>query len=301
MERRDFLKYLFSASVCFSCACSKNSYTQKDDKNDKKWPTGHIAIPVCYHCNLNCAYCNHFSPIAPKYEMPVEVFERDLAQLKKISNDSVTKITLLGGEPLLHKNIEKLMFITNKYFPTVKKRLLTNGILLKEKKQDFFKSCIENDFYIECSQYRLSDNYPKDSEISDIKAKYNIKIITYDFDAKNKFIKMNLNKNYSKNDVYRFKKCILNIGCAQLDNGILYPCCVISGIKFFNNYFKNYAFKLTKDDYLDIHKVKTHSEVVDFLLKDRVFCRYCHYGKQLSAWRLSKKELSEWYDLKKDP
>ena len=112
---------------------------------------------------------------------------------------------------------------------------------------------------------------------------------------------MNLNKNYSKNDVYRFKKCILNIGCAQLDNGILYPCCVISGIKFFNNYFKNYAFKLTKDDYLDIHKVKKHSEVVDFLLKDRVFCRYCHYGKQLSAWRLSKKELSEWYDLKKDP
>ena len=284
--------------VCCSCICG---CTQFDNKNkEKKWPVGHIAIPICYHCNLNCAYCNHFSPIAPKYEMPIGVFERDLAQLKKISNNAVKKITLLGGEPLLHKKIETLMTITNQYFPDIKKRLLTNGILLKDMNESFFKSCIENDFYIECSQYRLSNKYPKDSEISDIENKYNIKIITYNFDAKDKFMKMNLNKNYTKDDIDRFKKCNLNIGCAQLDNGILYPCCIISGIKFFNNHFKEYAFKLTKDDYLNIHKVKTYNEVVDFLLKDRVFCRYCHYGKQLAIWQPSKKELSEWYNLKKD-
>ena len=80
MQRRNFIKFLLGVSACACAGCSfKNEHHNFKNSIDLI----QIKIPICYHCNLNCAYCSHFSPIAPKYEMPVEVFEKDLAQLKK--------------------------------------------------------------------------------------------------------------------------------------------------------------------------------------------------------------------------
>ena len=103
MQRRDFLKYLMSASAICCTSCKEitfqNEQEIKEKNNDKYIRV--IKLPICYHCNLNCAYCNHFAPIAPKYEVPVEQFEKDIKQLQKITKGKIRNLALLGGGTLV--------------------------------------------------------------------------------------------------------------------------------------------------------------------------------------------------------
>ena len=38
-------------------------------------------------------------------------------------------------------------------------------------------------------------------------------------------------------------------------------------------------------------------EINEYFKTDKEFCRYCNYAKESAPWRLSKGELSEWYDI----
>ncbi len=117
-------------------------------------PTGHIVdtfsrplhdlrISVTDRCNFRCVYC-----------MPKEVFNKDhafLPQTSLLSFEEITriaklfvahgveKIRLTGGEPLLRKNIEKLIAMLSVIkTPTGRDldfTLTTNGALLEKKAQ----------------------------------------------------------------------------------------------------------------------------------------------------------------------
>jgi len=41
-------------------------------------------IPIVSHCNLNCAYCEYFAPVAPIHFASVESVKKDVIQLKSI-------------------------------------------------------------------------------------------------------------------------------------------------------------------------------------------------------------------------
>ena len=94
-----------------------------------------IEFHIVDNCNLNCAYCDHFAPLAPKYQVPVEDFERDLSTLADIKGvkEKLTEFMLVGGEPLLHDNIEQLIEITRKYFKKAHIELITNCLKRKVK------------------------------------------------------------------------------------------------------------------------------------------------------------------------
>ena len=298
MQRRNFIKFLLGVSAC---ACAGCSFKKEHHSFKNSIDLIQIKIPICYHCNLNCAYCSHFSPIAPKYEMPVEVFERDLAQLKKISNNKISRISLLGGEPLLHKNIKELIKILNRYFPENEKRITTNGLLLKDMDDDFWRVCKENNIIFKYSPYAAVKNYKNlEKEIQKLSKKYDIEIRKYTDDVYD-FELMNLSKKTSKNDENKYETCEKKYACPLLDNGKLYPCEVIGSIRFFNNYFKEYAIPTTKNDYLDIYKISSIDEIYEFFNKPKDFCKYCSFGHNIkkAPWKLSNKEVDEWYDINK--
>ena len=101
MKRRSFFKGLFGAYAAISGYFSVKYFSEKDNQSNdninkyinsktnlKKRGLGVIVeIPIVYHCNLNCAGCDHFASIAPSYIMPVEVFKKDVASLIKQYND----------------------------------------------------------------------------------------------------------------------------------------------------------------------------------------------------------------------
>lgn len=106
-------------------------------------PLHDLRISVTDRCNFRCVYC-----------MPKEVFDKDyhfLPQTSLLSFEEITriarifvahgvsKIRLTGGEPLLRKNIEKLIAMLSE-IPTHDGRrldltLTTNGSLLARKAQ----------------------------------------------------------------------------------------------------------------------------------------------------------------------
>ena len=64
-----------------------------------------LCCSIIDYCNLNCAGCTHFSPIADRYIYPLDKFEKNMNQLSKITNHNIKLINIAGGEPLLNKNI----------------------------------------------------------------------------------------------------------------------------------------------------------------------------------------------------
>lgn len=109
-----------------------------------KRPLRDLRISVTDRCNFRCVYC-----------MPKEVFDKDyrflphasllsFEEITRIANifvaHGVTKIRLTGGEPLLRKNIEKLIEMLSAISTVDGKpldlSLTTNGSLLARKARD---------------------------------------------------------------------------------------------------------------------------------------------------------------------
>ncbi len=298
MQRRNFFKSLFGlyagATTFFSY-----EYFKKNSVHIQKNKIQHIEIPICYHCNLNCASCDHFAPLAPKYQMPVEIFEKDIKQLKKLTKGRVKEIWFVGGEPLLHNNIETLIKITAVNFPNTAITILTNGLLFEKQKDIFFKTCQDYNVEISITNYIKNEkliNYEYITKMAQkYKINYTIRRPVYSFEL------INLSHKKLNNIEEKYESCVEKIRGALLDNGILYSCCIAQGIKkFFNAEFKDKSIHFAKDDTLNIYNISTINEIIDFLNKPKNICAYCHYhdkniAPQNQNWKLSQKELSEWY------
>ncbi len=74
-------------------------------------------INLADHCNLNCQSCNHFFPIAEQYYLPVEKFEKDMLRIVEQTGGDIERIWLIGGEPLLHPDLVKIIYLTRDFFP----------------------------------------------------------------------------------------------------------------------------------------------------------------------------------------
>lgn len=270
-------------------------------KNDKGEEILNIVkVPLCYHCNLNCAYCSHFSPIAPKYELPVEVFEKDIKQLQKITKGEIKSLYMLGGEPLLHSNIERIFDIANNYFPKAEKRLNSNGLLLEDMSDSFFKSCSKNNIKIDIRNYAKYSKIEINIDKCYKKAqKFNVDLKIND--AASRFRLYNLTKKGNYSTLRSHNKCL------QLDNGLISPCPAIAYIRFFNAYFKDYALPVAESDYLNIHKITSIAEIKEYFQKEKQLCKYCAISfetpfqtiSEKRPWKVSKYELKEWYKTQK--
>src|ERR1700757_73506 len=60
-------------------------------------------IPV-RRCNLSCAYCNEYDKFSP----PVPLAEM-VRRVDRLASFGTTVITISGGEPLLHPDLERII------------------------------------------------------------------------------------------------------------------------------------------------------------------------------------------------
>jgi ABC-2 type transport system ATP-binding protein len=111
-----------------------------------------IEFHVVHHCNLNCEGCSHFAPSAPKsIVLSSEIEKQVILASKKLAPEFVH---ILGGEPLLHPELEMLLPIFFKAFPSAKLKLVTNGILLNKKINKLLPSLKENNVVLSISIYK---------------------------------------------------------------------------------------------------------------------------------------------------
>ena len=64
----------------------------------------YLDIHVVDHCNLRCAGCLHFAPLATEHFIDLAAYDRDLEMLAAVEGIEgyFDCICLMGGEPLLH-------------------------------------------------------------------------------------------------------------------------------------------------------------------------------------------------------
>ena len=105
----------------------------------------YLRISLTERCNLRCFYCMPEEGIELSEKSNVLTHEEVIFLAKKFVGLGVNKIRLTGGEPLIKKNIEKI--IRELTALPISLGITTNGILL-DKYIDLFKECGVNDINI---------------------------------------------------------------------------------------------------------------------------------------------------------
>jgi hypothetical protein len=269
-------------------------------------PTDRIRIEINLvdHCNLNCQCCDHFSQLVKKpYFLDFEIFKKDMERLAELSNNHIDAIHLEGGEPLLHKDVNKFVELTRQLFPKAIIFFFTNGLLLlnsdKNPQGDFWKCCAENDVTLQLTQYPIK----LDIEAIEKKANnYNVKLQIFGevADRVRGQIKRSTKHPFNLDcnvPIYEYVSCYHFNKCIALRNGRLYTCPIIPYSNYFNDAFGKQLNHSDKNS-IDIHTAENYDEIAEFVTRRVPFCGYCDikHRRQL-PWARSKKTLEEYVDI----
>jgi len=92
----------------------------------------HLDIHIVDHCNITCKSCAHFSCLVDRdVTYSADSIKKSLAHLQSII-PNITSFSLLGGEPLLHPDLDKIIKSAREYFPYASIGINTNAILLQQ-------------------------------------------------------------------------------------------------------------------------------------------------------------------------
>ena len=98
----------------------------------------HLETNITTACQNCCVGCNHFIPMQKAEHLSPSVIEKDLKKLSEIVH--VNRYALLGGEPLLHPKLLKILDIAKKSGIADKVEVITNGMKLKDMPPEFWQS-----------------------------------------------------------------------------------------------------------------------------------------------------------------
>lgn len=246
----------------------------------------YLEFHVADHCNLNCKYCTHYSPLVKE---PVfsdyERFASDLQQLKKYIPD-IGIIRILGGEPLLNPNLGKFITLTRKLYPASIITVVTNGLLIKQMSSDLIKLMKEKMAFIHISLYP-----PLGEKIQEIKQFLYEREIPYTITEMNtEFSKTQTITPHSDENL--FYSCF-QASCNCLQDGKLAPCYAPFTTKYFNEAFSQ---ELPIDEGVDLYDdTLTLADLKTRLLLPMQRCFYCVPGK-FCPWEIVGKHsvLEDW-------
>ncbi len=231
---------------------------------------------VEYHlidsCNLNCAGCSHYSSLSDdKQGVSLETLRKELLLLKEKTNDgmSLDWIRLLGGEPLLHKDINQCIHLTRELFPITKISIVTNGLLLSKKQEDFFETCVANDVKIQITDYGILDIEELHSKITN----RGVKCDVYR-NGTNWYLK---NIRLTSGRIDCLSHCYHKNTCNNYRKGRIYLCPQIAYIDVFNTYF-NKNVEVHTSDYIELNEISNFKELVYALqnCKPRFCYQFCN-------------------------
>lgn len=257
-------------------------------------PELQFEVDLANHCNLNCRYCDHFSPLAEEEYPDFGKFEKDLFRLSFLFKKHAKRIFLLGGEPLLNQKISMYLICARKAFPQTEISIVTNGILLQKMEEHFWNTCRQNRIQIIMTKYPISNTlYKKAEKICEenqVIWSYfvNTSVCKYSY-----HYPLDLEGKQDARTMYLH--CNNANECITLKNGKLYTCSVAPNIDNFNRYFHQ-ELELSEEDGIDIYQVESGQEILQFLSKPIPFCRYCKVYERTyeHPWGISRKEIEEW-------
>ena len=254
-----------------------------------------FAVHLVEHCNLNCSGCKHFSPLALPEFVSIEDFRRDFMRMGNIFSGVCEDIALLGGEPLLHPEVDTLMRIARENFPHGSIVLLSNGILLTKCPPVFWNTCRECGIKIRITPYPIHINI---SAVKELARKYGADLQYWEGRAessKTAFTIHPIDLTGSGNPQENFAACQQGNICISLSRGRLYTCCFAAYVRHFNRQSR-VKIPVSDEDYIDIYRENDGKEILRRLNEAIPLCRYCKptTKPKVIRWHISEGEIEEW-------
>ena len=106
------------------------------------------------HCDLKCKGCGHFSSLSEKRYADFDVFKKDFVRLSGLF-DNISRIRLMGGEPLLHPDVPEFLRFTRHTFPNAEIFLVTNALRLCRQPERFWEECSSSRIIIQITRYPI--------------------------------------------------------------------------------------------------------------------------------------------------
>ena len=100
----------------------------------------YLRVSVTDRCNLRCVYCMPEQGVKSLRHEDILRFEDTLKIVKAATTLGINKIRYTGGEPLVMKDIDKLIYETSKLPGIEDISITTNGILLSDMAADLKKA-----------------------------------------------------------------------------------------------------------------------------------------------------------------
>jgi len=94
-----------------------------------------VEFNICGLCNRTCSFCPRANPDYPnKAEyIPLDLYEKVMSDLSDIGYTGVILYSAFS-EPLLHKQVDQLIFLSKRYCPQARVEIVTNGDFLTSNK-----------------------------------------------------------------------------------------------------------------------------------------------------------------------
>lgn len=260
-----------------------------------KVPNGRLRFEfsLAAHCNLGCAGCSHFSPVAQEEFPDFEESKRSFRHLSALFDGECEYIHLLGGEPLLNPQCEDYLGLARSCFPKGDIFLVTNGLLLPKMPDSFFEACRENRIILSVTPYPI--NLPHEA-ISRRCDDFGVEYQLFGGDEpKTHFNRLLLDVTGSQDAAENYRRCPYSNVCLFLYRGRMYPCGIGAHLRVFEQHFSQ-GLELTEADSVDIFSVRSGAELLYRLSKPVPMCRYCKQDRwqELTPWGHSKKSITEW-------
>lgn len=270
----------------------RNSFLSKQLKSSLDFE-----VNIADHCNLNCQSCNHFSPLAKETFLNLDIMKSDLQRIYNLYGKSIGNVMLLGGEPLLHPQINDVLKIARGSLPEVSVALVTNGILLPKMDKEFWNLMRDLQISLNVTVYPIHFNYEK------YEAKAQEYGIKNNFDhaslkGRKEVVKttyvMPIRDSATFSPYQMYAKCAHANFCVALREGRLYNCSFAANVHHYNAYFQKHI-PANEDVSIDIYNSK-RADIDEFLKMPNQMCAHCDICgyKYDIPWAVSIKEAHEW-------
>jgi hypothetical protein len=252
----------------------------------------HLEWHITHNCNLSCQGCMHFTNHGHNWFIEVDTLKQWYSYWN--NRISPSSMSILGGEPLLHRDLEKIICLTremwiqpteNSYF-----EIVTNGLLIDKKiHKNLPKVLKDTNCHLTLSIHSTREN-KKYSEkldnslniLKEWKEEYGIEIHLHDMKQywSKAYKGFGINSEpFEDNDPEEsWNNCIAGQKCFQLYQGKIYKCCMTAYLQLQKDKYGNMLSEKWNPylKYIPLDFNCTNEEIVEFFNKKSEYvCGMC--------------------------
>ena len=170
--------------------------------------------------------------------------------------------------------------------------IVTNGILLSQEEDDFWKTCHDRNIGVLISAYPIKIAMDK---IWALAKKFDVDVRWMEGQDKiETFHHVPIDLSGSCNAKQSFGVCTQPNRCITLSHGRLFLCSFAPHVHHFNKKFGT-SIEITDADSIDIYREEDKEVIFRKLSEPVPVCRYCNQSiMRFHKWCISSKDINEW-------